>query len=307
MRHVEPRFEINHRDKYFTKVEKYETDGQETHWHDEYQIEFIASGEGVHLLNSKEFPLKRGQMYVTRLRDFHEMKVTKTATVHRITLPELCMPERFVRSMLKSKANLITQMNDETTAHIENMFLLLESRPEAKSVEEIYMQDCLLNVIIMLFTCEVNENSADDYKPTHVKIMDTLLYIEENCRQKLTLKSVAEHMKMNPSYLNRIMRQHTGFTVYAAVKIARLRYAAKLCRDTDLQCKEICKICCYSGDANFQRDFKKEYGVTPRQYRMAARDGLFDENGRVIEEVYEKRMKERENAKKRSETEQTEE
>lgn len=295
MQPKDPRFELIHRNKHFTKIERFETDGQELHWHEEYQIEFISSGEGIHRINDKEFPLKRGLMYVTRLKDFHELIVTSTATVHRITLPVLCMPEPFVRSMLKRKNCIITQMEEEMTAHIENMFLLLESRPEAKSVEEIYMQESLLNVIIMLFTNQVNVNPGDTYVPDHAKVYDALLYIEDNFRKKLTLQMVADHLKMNPTYLNRILKQHANLSVYAAVKIARLKYAAKLCRETDLKSNEICKVCGYSGDANFQRDFHKEYGVSPLQYRKAARMGLFDEDGNIIDEVYNKKANEQTN------------
>ena len=292
MKPKEPRFELIHRNRHFTKIECYECGGQEQHWHEEYQIELVTAGEGTHLLNGKPFPLHRGQMYVTRLRDFHELQITEVATIHRITLPELCMPERFVRSMLKRKDNLITQMDEETTKHIENMFLLIESRPEAKSVEEIYMQESLLNVIIMLFTNQVNVNPADDFVPDHKKVYDTLLFIQDNFRQKLTLQMVADHMKMNPTYLNRILRAHTGVTVYSAIKQARLKYAAKLCRDTDLMSKEICKLCNYSGDSNFQRDFHKAFGVSPLDYRKAARAGLFDADGNIIDEVYNKKINE---------------
>ena len=276
MRQKEPRFEMNHRNQHFTIVEKYEAESQPMHWHDNYEIEFVTSGEGVHRLNNKEYPYNRGAVYVTRIRDYHEIEITKTATVHRIILPERCMPERFVRSMLKNKANLITHLGEEMITHIENLLLLLESRPKAENLEELYIQDCLLNVIIMLFTRSVNENPGDRHRPDGAKVQDVWLYIEDNFRKKLTLQSVADHFQMNPNYLNRIFKEHTGVTVYAAVKVFRLRYAAKLCRQTDMKCSEICKTCGYSGTANFQRDFKKEYGITPLHYRAAAKEGYFD-------------------------------
>lgn len=303
----EPRFKLNHRDRSYIVTEKLEATTVERHWHDDYMIEFIACGEGTHRLNDKEYPIERGSMYVIRLRDYHEMTVTAPTVIHRITLPVANMPERFVRSMLKRKTNLITKMDEDMATHVENLFNLVESRPVAESEEEIYIQESLLNVIIMLFTREVNVNPGDTVTPEHAKVYDTLLFIEDNFRSKLSLQSVADSLGMNPSYLNRIVKEHTGLTVYSAVKRTRLRYAAKLCRETDMQSKDICATCGYSGDANFQRDFKKEYGVSPRKYRKAAREGLFDEEGDIVMEVYEKKMKERENARKQAEASKTEE
>ncbi len=267
----EPRLKLYYR-QWETTFEKYETEGQERHWHDIYEIEFIASGSGVHRLNEKEYPIKRGHMYLTRQKDYHSMEITEKATIHRFRLPALCMPERLVRSILKNKANLCTQMGEEMTAHIENLFLLLESRPKADqyNIQEIYMQECLINLIVMLFIGEVNSNPGDLHTPDRSKAYDVWYYIQDNFRKKMTIATIAEAFKMNPNYLNRIFKESMGMTLYAAVQLCRLTYASKLARETDLTSGEICRACGYSGDANFLRDFKKKYGMSPQQYRKYA-------------------------------------
>ena len=275
---------MNHLNRKFTDVGRFiATTDEEQHWHEDYQIEFVSEGEGVHRINTKEYPVKRGLMYAIRLRDYHQFTITSPTIVHRITLPVKCMPERYVRSMLKSPINLVTQLDEEATKHIEGLFELLESRPKPESEEELYIQDCLLNVLIMLFTKAVNMNPCDTYRSTKGKVYDTLLYIEDNFREKLSLESVAAHFDMNPTYLNRIVKEETGLTIYNAIKLTRLGYAAKLCRETDMLCKDICNTCGYSGDANFQRDFKNHFGVTPLQYRKLDRKGILDEKGNVLD------------------------
>jgi AraC-like DNA-binding protein len=269
----EPRLKLYYR-QWETTFEKYETEGQERHWHDIYEIEFIAQGSGTHYLNEKEYPIKRGHMYLTRQKDYHSMNIIERATIHRFRLPALCMPERLVRSILKNKANLCTQMGEEMTAHIENLFLLLESRPKADryNVQEIYMQECLINLIVMLFIGEVNSNPGDLHVPDRSKAYDVWYYIQDNFRKKLTIASIAEAFKMNPNYLNRIFKESMGMTLYAALQLCRLTYAAKLARETDMKSGEICRACGYSGDANFLRDFKKKYGMSPQQYRKYAKE-----------------------------------
>jgi AraC-like DNA-binding protein len=82
---------------------------------------------------------------------------------------------------------------------------------------------------------------------------------------------------MNPNYLNRIFKEEKGVTLYAAVKDIRLEYAKKLLVETDLSTSEICATCGYSGEANFQRDFKKEFDTSPMKYRKSERERLAEE------------------------------
>ncbi len=270
MAKAEPKFELTRRGQQVV-VEKIVAKSEERHWHDIYEIEFVASGEGTHILNGKEFDFKRGAIYITRLTDYHEKHLTHKGTIHRIKLPKYCMPEAFWRSMIRCKASLITQLSPEKAKHIENMFLLLESRPEVTSLQEKYIQECLLNVIVMLFTFEVNTNPGDRHIPDKNRIIDVMLYLQDNFRRKLTLKTVSEEMQLNANYLNNNFKKYTDHTLYAVIKLFRLNYGARLAVETDMMIKEICANCGYSDVNNFQRDFKKQYDCTPLEYREKKR------------------------------------
>ncbi len=266
----DPRFVLVRRKQQVT-IEKIHARSEKRHWHDEYEVEFVASGEGLHILNGKQYPFRRGAIYLTRLTDYHERELKHTGTIHRIKLPKYCMPEPFWRSLVSSKISLITLLSPEMTKHIENMFLLLESRPEVNSFQEKYIQESLLNIIMMLFTFEVNTNPGDTYVSEQEKMIDVLLYLQDNFRRKLTLKLVSEEMQLNTNHLNLALKKYTGHTVYNLVKLMRLHYAARLAFETDMMIKDICVNCGYSDVNNFQRDFKKAYDCTPLEYREKKR------------------------------------
>ena len=107
----------------------------------------------------------------------------------------------------------------------------------------------------------------DVYVSDAEKLEKVMLYIEDNFRRKLTIAEVADHFKMNTSYLNRIFKEQMGITLYAAIKNARLEYAKKLLIETDLSIADVCKTCGYSDSANLLRDFKKLTGVAPLRFR----------------------------------------
>ena len=261
------------------KVEfgKYETGGEEMHHHDMYQIEFVSSGEGTLKLNSKKYPAKRGLMYAIRLRDYHAFEnVSAPLTIHRIILPMKCMPERMSYGMLKSKVDIITHLDEEPARHIENLFLMLESRGKALLNKEIYIQEWLINIIVTEFFERAAYRPLDVYVSDEEKLEKVLLYIQDNFRTKLTNEAIAKQFRMNPNYLNRIFKEHMGMTLYAAVKNTRLEYSKKLLCDTELPIAEVCDTCGYSDTANFNRDFKKLTGVTPLKFRKSK--GVTNEN-----------------------------
>ena len=237
------------------------------HHHDMYQIEFVSAGEGTLKLNNKEYPAKRGLMYAIRLRDYHAYEVSETLTVHRIILPMKCMPEKMSYGMLKSKVDIITHLDEEPSKHIENLFLMLESRREALFKNEIFIQEWLINIIVTEFFERAKYRPEDVYVSDADKVDRVMVYIEDNFRKKLTIADVAAEFKMNPNYLNRIFKEQKGITLYAAVKNARLEYSKKLLTDTELPIAEVSKTCGYSDGANFLRDFKKMTGVAPLRYR----------------------------------------
>ncbi|MBQ1186584.1 MAG: helix-turn-helix domain-containing protein [Clostridia bacterium] len=258
---------LNYRNRQTVTFGKYETNGEEMHHHDMYQIEFISAGKGTLKLNNKEYPAKRGLMYAVRLRDYHAFEVSETLTVHRIILPLKCMPEKMSYGMLKSKVDIITRLDEEPSKHVENLFLMLESRGKAWLNNEIYIQEWLINIIVTEFFERVKFKPEDVYVSDAEKLEKVMLYIQDNFRRKLTIAEVADHFKMNASYLNRIFKEQKGTTLYAAVKSARLEYAKKLLVDTNLSIADVCKTCGYSDSANLLRDFKKLTGVAPLRFR----------------------------------------
>lgn len=258
---------LYYRNKLKVTFDKYETNGEEMHHHDMYQIEFISGGEGTLRLNNKEYPAKRGLMYAVRLRDYHSFEVSETLTVHRIILPLKCMPEKMSYGMLKSKTDIITRLDAEPAKHIENLFLMLHSRGKALLNNEIFIQEWLINIIITEFFERVKFRPEDVYESDAEKLEKVMLYIEDNFRRKLTISEVADHFKMNTSYLNRIFKEQKGITLYAAIKNARLEYAKKLLIETNLSIADVCKTCGYSDSANLLRDFKKLTGVAPLRFR----------------------------------------
>ena len=96
---------------------------------------------------------------------------------------------------------------------------------------------------------------AVDYAMTHA--------VDED----ITVQAVAEHAGFSIDYFNRLFLSHTGFTVMAYIGYRRLKKAVQLLRTTDKSVLDIALEVGYASHEGLIKAFKKEYGVTPSEYR----------------------------------------
>jgi len=84
----------------------------------------------------------------------------------------------------------------------------------------------------------------------------------------LTVASIAKELKVSPRYLQRVCEG--GASPGEQLRQFRLRTAAERLRNSLWKGRSICEVCysCgFSSSSHFSTEFRRFYGVTPRQYR----------------------------------------
>lgn len=81
------------------------------------------------------------------------------------------------------------------------------------------------------------------------------------------LAEVAVQARLSPSYLSRLLKRHTGLGFLEHLRTIRLTKAAHLLTATNLIVKEIATEVGYKHVSDFDRHFKRRYGVTPGEWR----------------------------------------
>lgn len=93
-----------------------------------------------------------------------------------------------------------------------------------------------------------------------------LIYVEANLAEKITLEETAEHFWISTTTLSSLFSKRMGISFYQYVLKRRLREA----RDRIAQGMPIENAAAkvgFSDYSAFYRAFRREYGVSPRQYR----------------------------------------
>ncbi len=102
-------------------------------------------------------------------------------------------------------------------------------------------------------------------------------YITQNLYSSLTLKQVADYMKMSPSYLTTLFREHVGESAYQYIQRRKYKEAQMLLTHTSKSLTEISDALGYNSLAHFSRIFKTYSGMAPGRYRKEhSNAGLFE-------------------------------
>lgn len=97
--------------------------------------------------------------------------------------------------------------------------------------------------------------------------------------ETLTMDSLAAALSVSAGYLSRCFREQMGFSPWQYFDDMRMQHACALLKGTSLRIGDILEKCGYVDKANFMRKFKREFGMTPMEYRRANAHAGFTDKG----------------------------
>ena len=95
--------------------------------------------------------------------------------------------------------------------------------------------------------------------------------LESSGQVPLSVEDAAESVGWSGDHLRRMFRQVLGASPSQVQLAARLGHAQALLRDEALPIAEVARQCGFDDASHFARVFKKETGLTPRQYERLAK------------------------------------
>lgn len=96
-------------------------------------------------------------------------------------------------------------------------------------------------------------------------------YVDENLNKNLTVDALRRYLTVSRRELYSLIKNEFGLTPAGFVKIKRLEYSKKLLAETSLKISAVAEKCGI-GDYNyFSKLFRKEYNVTPREFRLSSK------------------------------------
>lgn len=227
------------------------------HFHSQTELYLVHSGAVEIWVNEHREILKAGELSVALSYDPHGYRMISPGTVTCLIIPadfcnefmESARNKRLQSPFIKNK-----DIYDEINRCCEE---ILSGCNHVKQRGSIYW---ILGAILEQMCPEERGESMDIAPASRI-----LLYINENYNTQLTLRTIAEALGYNPSYLSRYFKEcfHMGINQY--ITLTRLRTAVQL-----MQKQKSISHCAYESGFNsirtFYRCFYEEFKCTPKAY-----------------------------------------
>ncbi len=250
-------FSINYNDGKIKKPGR-----TELHIHDECQIYVNLSGDVSFVVEDSVYPIMSGDIIITRPFEYHHCVSHSTKPHENFWIsfsPEgnEDLFDMFFNRPLGEENHLVLPANefDDFILHCHRMTNQADSK-----IEKYYN---FIKLIDFLHKAKVNatqkENNTQDVNCATV-------YIKNNLSKQITVEDIAKHSFVSVSTLERHFKKKFGMSPYAYLQKKRLANSTKLLAEGH----SVNAASEKSGFLNcswFIVVFKKEYGITPFQYK----------------------------------------
>lgn len=141
---------------------------------------------------------------------------------------------------------------------------------------DFYVQECeqlqtieeitnLQYMMIMDFCQRAGETQIPEGISSEV--YQCMNYIRSHTNESISIDDVARQVHRSSSYMMRRFKEELGIHIGAFITRCKLEEAKTLLTYSDKSLAEISNYLCFSSQSYFQNVFKKQYGITPMQYR----------------------------------------
>jgi AraC-like DNA-binding protein len=116
------------------------------------------------------------------------------------------------------------------------------------------------------YLCSENYKQAFDERGNK-RMTNVYTYIRENYFKPISLDKISKVAKMSPFAFSRYFKKYCGAGFVEYLNRVRTNKACYLLRETDYQVHEIAMECGFASISNFNKQFRKAEGISPRDYR----------------------------------------
>lgn len=234
------------------------------HWHEFYEIEYVVSGEGVNIINGKEYEMSAGTAYILRPTDMHEVRADTPFRLYHVSF----MPDNGENSVFSSYLNgggLVYGKLPPTERNlvIAAMDALIRETERPRAFSKEYSDHLMGALLACLMRLKTVSDSGTDASP----ILRAVRYVHDNFAHNPTLREAADEAGFQINYFCKKFKAATGKVYKEYLNDLKSECAMRLLASTDAPVTELCLTCGFTSLSQFHREFRKRAGMSPLEYR----------------------------------------
>ena len=221
-------------------------------------IEYVRSGNVVLIKDGKELLVQPGEAYFIR-GDFPD--ADRTGPAGRLSKRFLwltgAIQENLLRSLNLWKRDFLRLRRPrQFEVLLRQMTTLLDENPL-----DVDLRASTLAYQILLFL-------GQSMQPSLPPIIEaSLVFMQKNLHRQLQVKELCDYLGVNEIHLRRLFVRHMHTSPITYFHKQKLTWSANMLSTTTFSIKEIAYAIGYDDPFYFSNQFKKHFGVSPKQYR----------------------------------------
>lgn len=250
------------------------------HDHDFYELVYVKEGFCLHDAYGEVTLLMEGDLFVLKPGVAHRYIGNRVTRIYNCIFSE--------QALFGGKGDLMNLpgmdrlFSEDKAERIPLLHLSLGERKRCQRQLELMLEECverqpgwqlrlsglLMCVMVDYARSYVSHVGADSESAAYSGyVTQALSYIDARFADpELTVREIAAQVGVSGDYLSRQFRQVLGIAAQEYLKRYRFARAMALLQ-TDMPVGEVAREVGFRSLCHFSREFKKEMGVTPSQYR----------------------------------------
>ncbi len=241
------------------------------HFHDYYELYFLEQGVREMFIDNKMFHVSKNSFCIIPPFCMHKTEGKQYKRVNLYISPNLLDDKEL--SFLKTLENdLVFSLSQKQTNFIHSL-LNEASQMETQNIElrKKYLLPFAKTVLYYLqsspLTPQKSISSLSETKQADTTILKIVSYINENYAKNITLTDLCDKFFISANTLCKRFRRSMGCSIIGYLTNVRLNKAKMYLLTTNKNLEEISFLCGFSSANYFSLIFKKQYGLSPLNYK----------------------------------------
>lgn len=247
------------------------------HRHEAWELYYVTQGRGMRMTGDTLMPFVEGDVALIppSMEHYWEYKPESVNVDGEITYLMVAFSQEFVEKCINDFPEIKRALwgcvlpSESIKYGKESAEIIKSTLGKMPGLDDIGQLCEMLRLLPTVFT------TADRTcigKPIKIerdirRIQQVATYVMAHYSHTITLDEISAHIGMNRSAFCVFFKRCKGMTFSQFLTNCRLTTSCELLRDTKRQVSEICYAVGFNDLPHFNRVFKREYGMSPSQFR----------------------------------------
>ncbi len=174
------------------------------------------------------------------------------------------MARSFYETIVSGKGSLLYPAHPD--AIHRSLYDIYDTFRSRAPIAEDQISGTITNILTDLLSSEKTQQVSGQ---TQIGISEAISHINKYFYKPITLQELADIAALSPYYFSRVFARETGMTPHKYLISTRMANAKFLLKTSQMSVKEIAIRSGFSDESGFCTAFKKQEGMTPKEYRSS--------------------------------------